>query len=93
MRRLLSPVAEWKGRLITDGTGGLRFRGSFCGARLTWSDRVSVRRQVVRNKPVFRPAAGTRRCNCRQEMVTRQLGPGRFAMTQQQVCDECPNVK
>ncbi|XP_043193852.1 dnaJ homolog shv-like isoform X1 [Amphibalanus amphitrite] len=49
--------------------------------------------EVVRNKPVFRPASGTRRCNCRQEMVTRQLGPGRFAMTQQQVCDECPNVK
>ena len=40
-----------------------------------------------------KPAKGTRRCNCRQEMVTRSLGPGRFQMTQQQVCDECPNVK
>lgn len=49
--------------------------------------------QMVRNKPVARSATGTRRCNCRQEMVTRQLGPGRFQMTQQQVCDECPNVK
>ncbi|XP_053636856.1 dnaJ homolog shv [Cherax quadricarinatus] len=49
--------------------------------------------EMVRNKPVARAATGTRRCNCRQEMVTRQLGPGRFQMTQQQVCDECPNVK
>lgn len=42
---------------------------------------------------MYRPASGTRKCNCRQEMVTRQLGPGRFQMMQQQVCDECPNVK
>ncbi|XP_035228585.1 dnaJ homolog subfamily B member 11-like [Stegodyphus dumicola] len=49
--------------------------------------------EVVRNKPVMQPAKGTRQCNCRQEMVTRQLGPGRFQMTQQTVCDECPNVK
>ncbi|XP_054711768.1 LOW QUALITY PROTEIN: dnaJ homolog subfamily B member 11-like [Uloborus diversus] len=49
--------------------------------------------EVVRNKPVIKPAKGTRQCNCRQEMVTRQLGPGRFQMTQQTVCDECPNVK
>ncbi|KAL7634182.1 UNVERIFIED_CONTAM: hypothetical protein RMT77_015511 [Armadillidium vulgare] len=49
--------------------------------------------EMVRNKPVARSAHGTRRCNCRQEMVTKQLGPGRFQMTQQQVCDECPNVK
>lgn len=26
-------------------------------------------------------------------MQTRQLGPGRFQMMQQTVCDECPNVK
>lgn len=38
-------------------------------------------------------AKGTRKCNCRQEMVTRNLGPGRFQMMQQTVCDECPNVK
>lgn len=49
--------------------------------------------QMMRNKPVARSASGTRRCNCRQEMVTKQLGPGRFQMTQQQVCDECPNVR
>ena len=49
--------------------------------------------EVVRVKPVARPATGTRKCNCRQEMVTRSLGPGRFQMMQQTVCDECPNVK
>lgn len=49
--------------------------------------------QVVRNKPVARQAPGKRKCNCRQEMRTTQLGPGRFQMTQEVVCDECPNVK
>ncbi|XP_064646733.1 dnaJ homolog subfamily B member 11-like [Lineus longissimus] len=49
--------------------------------------------EVVRYKPVAKPAPGTRKCNCRQEMVTHQLGPGRFQMSQQQVCDECPNVR
>ncbi|KAL7742370.1 hypothetical protein ACLKA6_019006 [Drosophila palustris] len=49
--------------------------------------------EIVRNKPVMKPAAGTRKCNCRQEMVTRNLGPGRFQMIQQTVCDECPNIK
>nr|ACO10834.1 DnaJ homolog subfamily B member 11 precursor [Caligus rogercresseyi] len=49
--------------------------------------------EITHNKPVMKPAKGTRKCNCRQEMVTRSMGPGRFQMTQQQVCDECPNVK
>ncbi|XP_026468309.1 dnaJ homolog shv-like [Ctenocephalides felis] len=49
--------------------------------------------EITRNKPVIKPASGTRKCNCRQEMVTRNLGPGRFQMIQQTVCDECPNVK
>ncbi|KAF4518647.1 hypothetical protein B566_EDAN005974 [Ephemera danica] len=49
--------------------------------------------EITRNKPVMKPAKGTRKCNCRQEMVTRHLGPGRFQMSQQTVCDECPNVK
>lgn len=33
----------------------------------------------------MKPASGTRKCNCRQEMVTRNLGPGRFQMIQQTV--------
>ena len=28
--------------------------------------------QLTHNKPVMKPAKGTRKCNCRQEMVTRQ---------------------
>ncbi|MGH0143777.1 UNVERIFIED_CONTAM: hypothetical protein FKN15_000933 [Acipenser sinensis] len=49
--------------------------------------------EVVRNKPVAKEAPGKRKCNCRQEMRTTQLGPGRFQMTQEVVCDECPNVR
>lgn len=41
--------------------------------------------EITRNKPVLKPAKGTRKCNCRQEMVTRNLGPGRFQMIQQTV--------
>ncbi|XP_003737919.1 dnaJ homolog shv [Galendromus occidentalis] len=49
--------------------------------------------EIVRKKPVYKQSSGTRKCNCRSEMVTRQIGPGRFQMLQQQVCDECPNLK
>lgn len=49
--------------------------------------------EVVRYKPVARPDKGTRKCNCRMEMKTYQVGPGRFQMSQEQVCDECPNIK
>lgn len=49
--------------------------------------------EITRFKPVVKAAKGTRKCNCRQEMVTKSLGPGRFQMMQQTVCDECPNVK
>lgn len=49
--------------------------------------------ELQRVKPVYKPAAGKRKCNCRQEMMTRQLGPGRFQMMQHTVCDECPNME
>jgi len=49
--------------------------------------------EITRNKPVMKPTHGTRKCNCRQEMITKSLGPGRFQMMQQTVCDECPNVQ
>lgn len=39
----------------------------------------------------MKPASGTRKCNCRQEMVTRNLGPGRFQMMQQTVSDHQRN--
>lgn len=40
----------------------------------------------------MKTASGTRKCNCKQELVTRTLGAGRFQMTQQTVCSECPNI-
>jgi DnaJ family protein B protein 11 len=49
--------------------------------------------EIVRQKPVAKPAPGTRKCNCRLEMRTIQMGPGRFQMSQEQVCDDCPNIK
>ena len=33
---------------------------------------------MIRYKPVVKPAKGTRKCNCRMEMKTRQMGHGRF---------------
>ncbi len=49
--------------------------------------------EIIRNKPVAKSEYGTRKCNCRLEMRTHQMGPGRFQMSQEQVCDECPNYK
>ncbi|KAK2577450.1 hypothetical protein KPH14_003555 [Odynerus spinipes] len=49
--------------------------------------------EITRNKLVVKTSKGTRKCNCRQEFVTRNLGNGRYHMMQQQVCSECPNVK
>eukprot|EP00873_Tetraselmis_striata_P012603 jgi/Tetstr1/432867/TSEL_022216.t1 len=48
---------------------------------------------VTRDKNVIKPASGTRKCNCKNKMVTRQLGPGMFQQYTQQVCEDCPNVK
>ncbi|VDN29133.1 unnamed protein product [Dibothriocephalus latus] len=47
--------------------------------------------EVIRCKSYKKPSSGTRQCNCRMEMKTTQVGPGRFQMTQQRVCSECPN--
>ena len=49
--------------------------------------------EIIRYKPVAKAASGTRKCNCRMEMRTHQMGPGRFQMSQEQVCDDCPNIK
>lgn len=48
---------------------------------------------ATRDKAIFVPAPGKRRCKCRQKLMTRQLGPGMIQQFTQQVCDECPNVK
>lgn len=49
--------------------------------------------KVVRDKNVIKPAKGTRRCNCKNKMVTKQVGPGMYQQFQQQECETCPNVK
>mmetsp|Transcript_25606 Transcript_25606/g.35363 ORF Transcript_25606/g.35363 Transcript_25606/m.35363 type:complete len:354 (-) Transcript_25606:234-1295(-) len=49
--------------------------------------------KVVRDKNVIKPAKGTRQCNCKNKMVTKQVGPGMFQQYQQQECEQCPNVK
>lgn len=49
--------------------------------------------EVMRAKPVAKTVPGTRKCNCRMEMKTTQLGPGRFQMMQEEVCDDCPQIK
>ncbi|KAK6058791.1 DnaJ region, partial [Cooperia oncophora] len=48
--------------------------------------------EVKRKKAVYKQTSGTRKCRCRAEMRTEQIGMGRFQMYQVEVCDECPNV-
>ena len=49
--------------------------------------------QVTRDKNVIKPARGKRQCNCRDRMVTRQLGPGMFQQFTQKECEECDAVQ
>lgn len=49
--------------------------------------------QTVRDKPVLKPAAGTRSCKCKQKLITRQIGPGMFQQFTQNECEQCPAVK
>ncbi|AQK84387.1 dnaJ protein ERDJ3B [Zea mays] len=49
--------------------------------------------KVWREKNVIKPAPGKRRCNCRNEVYHRQIGPGMYQQMTEQVCDQCPNVK
>lgn len=49
--------------------------------------------ETIRARPVKKPKPGTRECNCRMEMKTQYLGPGRFQMVQQRVCSQCPNFE
>lgn len=49
--------------------------------------------EFTRVLPVMRETSGTRKCNCKQKMVTKQTGPGSFQMWQTEVCDDCPNIK
>ncbi|CAN6935924.1 unnamed protein product [Brassica oleracea] len=49
--------------------------------------------KVWREKNVIKAAPGKRKCNCRDEVYHRQIGPGMFQQMTEQVCDKCPNVK
>ncbi|RLM98494.1 dnaJ protein ERDJ3B-like [Panicum miliaceum] len=49
--------------------------------------------KVWREKNVIKPAPGKRKCNCRNEVYHRQIGPGMYQQMTEQVCDQCPNVK
>lgn len=37
-------------------------------------------------KNVIKPAPGKRRCNCRNEVYHKQIGPGMFQQMTEQVC-------
>ncbi|CAN1273066.1 DnaJ protein ERDJ3B [Linum perenne] len=52
-----------------------------------------ITHQVWREKNVIKPAPGKRRCNCRNEVYHRQIGPGMFQQMTEQVCDQCQNIK
>lgn len=49
--------------------------------------------KVWREKNILKPAPGKRRCNCRNEVYHKQIGPGMFQQMTEQVCEQCPNVK
>ncbi|KAK8639586.1 hypothetical protein V6N13_137959 [Hibiscus sabdariffa] len=49
--------------------------------------------KVWREKNILKPAPGKRRCNCRNEIHHRQIGPGMFQQMTEQVCEQCQNVK
>jgi len=49
--------------------------------------------RVSRDKNVIKPAPGKRECNCRNRVVTQQLGPGMFQQYTQRECEQCDNVK
>lgn len=42
--------------------------------------------QVWREKNILKPAPGKRRCNCRNEVYHKQIGPGMFQQMTEQVC-------
>lgn len=96
----MDPFASFFGDFGFSFEGGTQKHETPKGANLVMDIYVTLEDlytgtfiEITRNKPVIKAAKGTRKCNCRQEMQTRNLGPGRFQMIQQTVCDECPNVK
>ena len=50
--------------------------------------RIGIR--VARDKDVIMPAKGTRKCNCKQRMVTRQIGPGMYSSSPRRSARNAP---
>ena len=48
---------------------------------------------VVREKAEYKPTKGTRKCNCKTRMATRQIAPGMYQQYPTQTCEDCPAVK
>ena len=42
---------------------------------------------------MIKPAKGKRQCNCKNKVVTRQIGPGMFQQYTTQECEECGNLQ
>jgi len=49
--------------------------------------------RVVREKGEYKPTKGTRKCNCKTRMTTRQIQPGMFQQFPTQTCEECAALK
>lgn len=82
------------------GGGGRRQQGKPQGDHVVMKLDVTLEEvyngefiEIVRYKSVAKEAPGRRKCNCREEMQTIQMGPGRFQMIPKKVCDECNNVE
>uniref|UniRef100_A0A914V7A0 DnaJ homolog dnj-20 n=1 Tax=Plectus sambesii TaxID=2011161 RepID=A0A914V7A0_9BILA len=94
------PFSSFFGDFFGGGGGGGHQEGTPKGADVTVDLWVTLEEmynghfvEVKRKKAVYKAAHGTRKCNCRHEMRTVQMGQGRFQMFQEKVCDDCPNVK
>lgn len=48
---------------------------------------------LQRRRVVLVEGSGTRRCRCRQKMVTQQVGPGMYQQYSTEVCDQCTALK
>ena len=49
--------------------------------------------EVVRERASYKQTKGTRKCNCKTRMSTRQIAPGMYQQYPVQSCDDCPAMK
>jgi len=48
---------------------------------------------VTRDRAVYKPSQGTRKCRCTTRMHTRQVAPGMYQQYPSQSCESCPAVR